>query len=310
LNNLQEKHSVKILIAEDDAVLLDALETKLAKWGYEVVATQNGDEAWQAVQAEDGPRIAILDWMMPGMDGLEVCRKIRESIKEPYIYIILLTALQGEEDLVSGMKAGADDYITKPFKSNELEVRLCAGIRVIELQDELITAREILREKATHDTLTGLWNHEEILRVLEKELARSKREGTCVGVIMLDLDHFKNVNDTLGHMAGDVVLRAIAQRSLALMRPYDTIGRFGGEEFLIIAPGCDEICIKRVAERLRKSIEQNSIDAQEGTIAITASFGVAVSSKEREKDAGSLVRGRGPLSRKRKGTQPRGEGLG
>jgi DNA-binding response OmpR family regulator len=126
---------MKILIAEDNAELREALQITLTTWGYEVVATQNGNEAWQAVQAEDGPRIAILDWIMPGMSGVEVCRKIRESIKERYIYIILLSALQREEDLVFGMKAGADDYLIKPFKSNELEVRLRAGIRVIGLQD-------------------------------------------------------------------------------------------------------------------------------------------------------------------------------
>jgi diguanylate cyclase (GGDEF)-like protein len=282
---------MKILIAEDDPVSRRLLGAKLAKWGYEIVVTRDGNEAWQALQATDAPRIAILDWMMPGMDGVEICRKIRENIKEPYIYIILLTALHREEDLVAGMEAGADDYITKPFKSSELNVRLRAGTRIIELQNELIKAREALWSKATHDPLTGLWNHEEILLVLEKELSRAKREGTCVGVIMADLDHFKKVNDTFGHMAGDVVLRVTAQRITAVMRTYDTIGRYGGEEFLVVVPGSvDEACGEQVAERLRKSIANNYVDTPEGIIPVTASFGVAVSCKGREQNADSLVR--------------------
>jgi two-component system cell cycle response regulator len=160
---------MRILIAEDDPVSRRLLEAKLVKWDYEVVVTKDGNEAWLALQEKNALPLAILDWMMPGMDGVEVCRKVRERSKEPYTYIILLTALQQEEDLVAGMEAGADDYIAKPFKSNELKVRLRAGRRIIELQDELITAREALRAKATHDPLTGLWNHEEILRILDRE---------------------------------------------------------------------------------------------------------------------------------------------
>ncbi len=131
----------------------------------------------KALQAEDAPRLAILDWMMPVMDGVEVCRRVRKGRKEPYIYIILLTALHREEDLVAGMEAGADDYIAKPFKTNELRVRLRAGRRIIELQDELIAARESFKVKASHDPLTGLLNHEEILRVLKLEMARTERGG-------------------------------------------------------------------------------------------------------------------------------------
>ena len=282
---------MRILIAEDDPVSRRLLEAKLLKWGYEVIATSDGIEAWQALQAENAPRIAILDWMMPVMDGVEICRKVRETIGEEYTYIILLTALQREEDLVAGMEAGADDYIAKPFKSSELEVRLRAGMRIIELQDELIKAREALRERATRDSLTGLWNHEEILLLLEKELAHAKREGTCVGVIMADLDYFKRVNDGFGHQAGDEVLRVTAHRMSVLMRQYDTIGRYGGEEFLVVVSACgDESCAELVSERLRKGIEDNPVDTPEGKILVTASFGVAVSCKGREKDGVALIR--------------------
>jgi len=281
---------MKILIAEDDPVSRRLLESKLAKWGYEVIVTRDGNEAWQALQAEDAPRIVILDWMMPGMDGVEICRKVRESTGEPYLYIILLTALHREEDLVAGMEAGADDYITKPFKANELKVRLRAGKRIIELQDELIKAREALRAKATHDPLTGLWNHEEILLLLKKELAQAERKGTCVGVIMADLDYFKKVNDTYGHMAGDAVLRATAARLTSQLRTYDTIGRYGGEEFIVVLPECEGTCAEVVGERMRKSMEEDRVNTPEGAISVTISIGVAVSRNGMKQNAESILR--------------------
>ena len=280
---------MRILIAEDDPVSRRLLEAKLVKWGYEVVVTRDGNEAWQALQTEDAPRIAILDWMMPAMDGVEISRKVRKGAGEPYTYLILLTAMHQEEDLVTGMEAGADDYITKPFKSSELRVRLRAGRRIIELQDELIAAREALRAKATHDPLTGLWNHEEILLILGRELARAERQGQQVAVIMADLDHFKRVNDAHGHMAGDAVLRVASQRMLSLLRPYDALGRYGGEEYLIVLPSCDRESAVAVAERLRIGVGNDPVDTSEGFLPITSSFGVAVSDKETRGEVNSLV---------------------
>jgi len=281
---------VRILIAEDDPVSRRLLEVKLAKWGYDVVVTGDGNEAWQALQAKDAPQLAILDWMMPGLDGVEVCRRVRHERKDFYTYIILLTAQHEDKDLVTGMDAGADDYITKPFKANELRVRLRAGRRIIDLQNELIAAREALREKAAHDPLTGLWNHEEILRILEQELNRAEREGLAVSVIMADLDHFKRVNDTYGHMSGDAVLRLAARRMLATVRSYDAIGRYGGEEFLIILPGCDSRCAIASAERLLQCIGKDAMDTPDGMIPVTISLGVAASSVEMRRDVTSIVK--------------------
>jgi diguanylate cyclase (GGDEF)-like protein len=280
---------MRILIAEDDPVSRRLLEAKLVKWGYEVVVTGDGKEAWQAMQAGDAPRLAILDWMMPGMDGIEICRKARQERKDFYTYIILLTALHQDQDLVTGMDAGADDYIIKPFKANELRVRLRAGRRIIDLQDELITAREALREKATHDPLTGLWNHEEILRILGHELNRAEREGLSVAVVMADLDHFKKVNDTYGHPTGDVVLRTTASRIVAATRDYDAIGRYGGEEFLIVLPGCDHRCATSSAVRLLNSIGQDAVDTPEGMIPVTVSLGMAASSPKQRRDLNEMV---------------------
>jgi diguanylate cyclase (GGDEF)-like protein len=281
---------MRILIAEDDPSFRRLLEEKLAMWGYDVVVADNGDAALQILQSEDPPRLAMLDWMMPGMDGVEVCRVVRGKTNNSYTYIILLTSQQRDEDLVAGMEAGADDYITKPFKHNELRLRLRAGRRIIELQNELLAARDTFRTKASHDSLTGLWNHEEILRTLAQELSRAEREGTCVGVIMADIDFFKKINDTHGHLTGDAVLRLTAGKMYSLMRSYDFIGRYGGEEFLVILPDCCLECAAAFAERLRLCVSSDSIDTPEGMIPVTISLGVAASSKDRKRDADFLVK--------------------
>jgi len=280
---------MRILIAEDDPSFRRLMEEKLAAWGYEVVVAENGNAALQILQSDDPPRLALLDWMMPGLEGVEVCRIVRGKKGEPYTYIILLTAQQSDEDLVTGMEAGADDYITKPFKHNELRLRLRAGRRIIELQNELLAARDTFRTKASHDSLTGLWNHAEILEILTHELSRAEREEKCVAVIMADIDFFKKINDTHGHLAGDVVLRSTAGKMHSLMRSYDFIGRYGGEEFLVILPECSLEYASAFAERLRLSVSSDSIDTPEGRISVTLSFGVAASSKDRLKDTYSLV---------------------
>lgn len=281
---------MRILIAEDDPSLRRLLEEQLSTWGYDVVVAENGIAALQILQSEDSPRIALLDWMMPGMLGVEVCREVREKADEPYTYIILLTCQQRDEDIVFGLEAGADDYITKPFKSNELRLRLRAGRRIIELQNELVAARDTFRIKASHDSLTGLWNHEEILRILTQELSRAEREEKCVGVIMVDIDFFKKINDTHGHLAGDVVLRLAAGRMHSQMRSYDFIGRFGGEEFLVILPECCLECAAAFAERLRLAVCSESIDTPEGLIPVTISLGVVSCSMDKKGNADFFIK--------------------
>jgi len=280
---------MRILIAEDDFVSQRLLMAKLVKWGYDVEAADNGDDAWKIIKSDNAPRIAILDWMMPGADGVELCRRVRKEILEPYTYIILLTAQQRDEDLIIGMEAGADDYIIKPFKSNELKVRLRAGRRIIELQNELIEAREALREKASHDPLTGLWNHEEIIRIVEDHLSRTEREGGYVSVIMADIDYFKRVNDTYGHMAGDAVLRMTCHRIMSQIRAYDSAGRYGGEEFLIVLPGCKRGDAASAAERIRFCINRDSMNISEGMIPVTISLGTATNNREKTCNAESLI---------------------
>src|SRR5258705_3558356 len=256
---------MRVLIADDSIVSRHLLDATLRKWGYTVVVACDGNEAWAVLQSEDAPEIAILDWVMPGLTGPEVCRKVRANAKEKdiYTYILLLTSKSQREDLIEGMESGADDYLTKPFDQHELQVRLRPGLRIIQLQHELITAREELRDQATKDFLTSIWNRSSILDILNRELQRGVREGRSVGLLLADLDHFKSVNDTYGHFAGDAVLREFARRMLGSIRPYDAIGRYGGEEVLIILPGCDETCTPRHAERMRCALDQETMVIQD-----------------------------------------------
>jgi diguanylate cyclase (GGDEF)-like protein len=266
---------MRVLIAEDDPVSRRLLQATLTRWGYEVTVCVNGMEAWQVLEKDDPPKLAILDWMMPGLDGLEVCRRVRERGGEPYVYILLLTAKIQKEDVVAGMDAGADDYVTKPFDAHELKVRLRAGQRIIDLQTELINARETLRVQATHDSLTGLLNRVTVLDTLRRELSRSARDGSNLGVAMVDLDHFKSINDTYGHLAGDEVLRETSRRMRHVLRTYDELGRYGGEEFLVILPTCDTANATRAAERLLQGLSHDTIQIDAGgALQVTASIGV------------------------------------
>jgi diguanylate cyclase (GGDEF)-like protein len=281
---------MRILIAEDNSVSRRMLEATLKKWGYEVVSTQDGNEAWEAIQQEDAPRLVILDWEMPGMDGVQVCQKVREQLLEPYVYIILLTAKDEKEDIIAGLDAGADDYVTKPFNAHELRVRLRTGQRIVELQEQLIAARDDLRFQATHDLLTGLWNRRAVFEILEREMARAQRAESAVGIIMADIDHFKVINDTYGHVAGDVVLGEVAQRMSRLIRSYDTIGRYGGEEFIIILPGCGTACAQDIAQRLRAGVSETDVATPDGAIPLTISIGVATTDETSLFDVDALVR--------------------
>jgi diguanylate cyclase (GGDEF)-like protein len=263
-----------VLIAEDDPVFRRILQSCLQSWNYKVRACDNGLDAWNLLQQEHAPQMAILDWMMPGMDGIEMCRRIRSLQQDPYRYILLLTAKDDKHDVVQGLEAGADDYLTKPFNVDELHARVRVGKRILELQKELIQARESLRFEALHDHLTGLWNRGAVLNLLQREEQRRQRSGEALGVIMVDVDHFKGINDSYGHLVGDVVLTEVAKRLTASVRGYDSVGRYGGEEFLIIVPGCDPQGLIISAERLRGVIAESPINSTSSPIPVTISVGL------------------------------------
>ena len=263
-----------VLVAEDDPVFRHVLEYWLKKWDYRVTSVENGLDAWNILQKADSPQMAILDWMMPAMDGVELCRQLRRHEGQRYHFVLLVTSKDDKQDVVAGLSAGADDYLTKPFNVDELRARIRTGERILHLQDALIRVHEALRFEAAHDPLTGLWNRGAILELLEREVQLHRRTGSALGLMMVDLDHFKQVNDTQGHMVGDVVLRESAHRMAASVRNYDWVGRYGGEEFLIVVPGCDAEALLASAERLRACIADPPVETTAGPVPMTLSIGI------------------------------------
>lgn len=277
---------MRILIADDSLVSRHLLEATLRKWNYKVTTARDGREAWNILRGDDPPRIAILDWVMPGLSGLEVCKNVRAHAKKDdlnYTYLVLLSSKSQRDDLIEGMEAGADDYLIKPFDQHELKVRLRAGSRIIDLERQL-------HEQATKDFLTGIWNRSAILDILGREIVRATRDRRPIGVVLADIDHFKSINDTFGHLAGDAVLREFARRVSGAMRPYDSLGRYGGEEFLAILPGCDEDCTASQAERMRRALSEEPMPIDGSSRPVTASFGACCYRPESSITAEQLIR--------------------
>lgn len=264
---------MKILVADDDPISRRMMEQILQRAGYEVVLVDNGRLAVESLLSPNGPRLALLDWMMPDLDGPEVCLEIRTHRDRPYTYIALLTSKGEKEDLIAGLEAGADDYLTKPCNSEELKARLRTGQRILRLKDTLVEAREEMRFKATHDALTLLWNRAGILARLDSELQNAQRKRTVFSLLLCDIDHFKRINDTYGHPFGDAVLREIAERLCAAVRPEDAVGRYGGEEFLVILNDCSEESIRRRAEQLRQAVASVSFNGNSQRLSLSISLG-------------------------------------
>jgi two-component system, cell cycle response regulator len=262
-----------VLVAEDDPMFRKILQNWLQSWDYKVIVATDGTEAWSILQQERPPDLLILDWVMPGIDGMELCLRIRERQSPSYQYILVVTANDARQDVVRGLEAGADDYLTKPFDKGELRARLRVGTRILTLQEDLIRAREDLRFQATHDVLTGIWNRRAVLDLLHREIERAARFHASTGVLMLDLDHFKKINDTYGHLTGDAVLKETAQRITQVVRSYDFVGRYGGEEFLVLLPGCNKEQAEHSGERIRLAVTATPVFAAGSEIPVTISIG-------------------------------------
>ena len=260
---------MRVLVAEDNVVIQNLLRSLLAKWGYEVIIAQDGEEAWAHLRRDDGPTLALLDWMMPGADGLEVCRRVRAERRGTYVYIVLLSARSDSEDIVEALGMGADDYITKPFHANELRARMRTAVRILKLQEDLA-------QQAHHDSLTGLPNRRLLADRLEQALHQASRHGELVGVFYIDLDRFKIVNDCLGHALGDELLQQVAARLKGSVRDCDTLARVGGDEFVLVA---SSLKIREeastIAERLLTSLEP-PLRLGEHQVRVTASIGMAL----------------------------------
>lgn len=275
---------MRVLVADDDALSRKLLKKSLDSWGYKAVITIDGVQTWQVLQQTDAPNLVILDWMMPGMDGIDICRKVRARDNSKYTYIILLTGRSGRDDVILGLESGADDYMVKPFNPTELKYRLKIGQRIIELE------RRILRLAST-DCLTNLLNRRAFMERLPAEMNRSARNNKPLGLIIVDVDHFKNINDSYGHQVGDLLLQEVAKTLSRACRLYDFIGRYGGEEFVVCLPGANLEETFKTAERMRAALENQKIRIPENghVIRITASFGISAVENDPHMDMDTMI---------------------
>lgn len=280
---------MKIVLADDDAIARRLLETWLTRWGYVVESFADGHAAWAALEHSTEPTLVIVDWMMPGLDGPEICRRLRAQARELYVYVLMITGRGDQDDIIQGLKAGADDFMVKPVDKDELRARVSVGERIVRLHTELVAARQAMVELATVDSLTRLVNRATILDTLAREINRASREKVPISVCVADLDHFKRINDTHGHAAGDVVLREAGARMRSQLRSYQAVGRFGGEEFLMVLPGCDAATARMVIDRVRASLSEKPIVAEDALIQLTCSFGVTTLPPGERTDPLSLV---------------------
>jgi two-component system cell cycle response regulator len=280
---------MKVLVAEDDLVSLKMLSAALGNWGYEVIPANNGLLAFDLLTQQDGPRLALLDWEMPGMEGIEVCSRLRERTDLPFRYLIVLTGRDRPEDVAAALEQGADDHVTKPWTSAELRARIGVGNRIIRLHEHLEENERRLIKVAQTDDLTQIWNRPAIMRRLDQELARSDRSKLPFALLMLDVDHFKAVNDSYGHLAGDAVLKEIAARIQNACRKYDIVGRYGGEEFLAILHNTSPEGVWSLAQRFRSCIAEQPISAEGISLTVTASVGAVWHNPEFQSSVDLLV---------------------
>jgi len=258
---------MKILVVEDDLVSRRLLQKTLEEWGYEVITATNGQEALDIFNRDD-IKLIIADWLMPVMDGLTLCRKIRSTGFSGYVYFILLTGKDKKEDLIEGLDAGADDYVAKPFDREELKVRVRAGERILRLEKELNDKNEklkkfntMLEEIARIDALTDIGNRRSFYEAIKKAHHSANRYAENYALVMCDIDNFKSYNDTYGHLEGDRILKVIAKSIKNSLRLSDEVFRYGGEEFIVLLQcKLDDACV--LAERIRKSIESQRIEHQ------------------------------------------------
>ncbi len=284
---------MRALVADSDPERLRQLEGWLARWGYDVTPARNGVDAWSRLEGERQPILVILAWRMEGMHGIDVCRKLRLHPELPSVYVLLFAGERGEEDLLDGVNGGADDFLFAPLEAVEVKARVRTGARIVEIERALRASQDALRVQSTRDAITGSWNRAAILDLLHKERERARRKSGSVGVVLADIDAFRKVNESLGTPIGDEVLREAARRMSSALRPYDSVGRYGGEEFLIVLPGSDGLGGLTVAERIRESFSGRPVHTTAGPVSITLSLGVAAEGGEAASDGSALLRAAG-----------------
>jgi diguanylate cyclase (GGDEF)-like protein len=288
---------MKVLIVESDGEARNSLQEALDGWGYQVALVESPVDALTAIQREAPPAMVILGLSADRAGANQLCRSIREFGEKPYIYVLLLSEKGQSEHILEVLESGADDYLTAPYDSLELKARLRAGKRILDLREELRRAQATIGYQAYHDPLTGLWNRGAIIDALQRELARVRREKAPVGLLLVSIDGLKDINDKYGHMAGDAAIRATSRELRASLRPYDALGRYGGEAFLMIVTGCDSRSALKQAERFQEVLKGKSVDiSQWGKFvsgkdsALPIHHSIAVVSGTGEHDSESLLR--------------------
>jgi two-component system, cell cycle response regulator len=286
MNSHPEK--VKVVVADDSRIYRKLVEGALAREEYMVFFAKNGCEAIALVSAHQ-PAVVVTDWEMPDLTGLELCAQIRRD-NPVYTYIILLTSNTEKDQIIQGLDAGADDYLTKPFHSGELLARVAVGRRVAELHRQVQAKNKLLEELALTDALTGLPNRRAVEHWVARELSGAARHGFPLWVVMADLDHFKSVNDSYGHDAGDLVLKQFATTLKANTRTSNICGRIGGEEFVLVLGHSDREGVETAIERVREQLEKQRFEIGTRTLSVTASFGIVGFRGRKAPDFSQLLR--------------------
>jgi diguanylate cyclase (GGDEF)-like protein len=280
---------VKVLVADDDPGSLLVARAVVERYGHDCVVAADGDEAW-ALYLEHQPDVVVTDWMMPGMDGLALCRAIRAREADLYTYIVMLTSQGSRDDVLAGLEAGADDYVTKPLDPFVLHARLLVALRVTTLHADLAHYRKVLSQQARTDPLTGLHNRLKLSEDLEQLHARSDRYAEEYSVAMCDVDNFKSYNDIYGHQAGDLALRAVAAALVSQARKSDGVYRFGGEEFLVVLPNQTQEGAKVFMERALDSVRELEIEhTGDPAGRLTLSAGISAFTTEHKVEAEQLL---------------------
>jgi diguanylate cyclase (GGDEF)-like protein len=280
---------LQVLVADDDATSRELVGGLLTHWGYKAVFAENGVEALNILESPDPPLLAIVDWVMPEMDGIDLCRAVRRNRQYPYTYIIVATSITKKQDLLSCLEAGADDYVCKPLHATELRARLYVAGRILNLQQQLLTAYNEAQYEATHDSVTGLWNRTSILKFLDHYLGRCAKSMGTLSLILVELSGLKEVNNDYGRTIGDRVLREAADRLRAVVKAYDCIGRYLGGEFLIVMPNCASQKAEALVEEMQAVVATPEFRVPDGAVRLHLRTAVIVLTDTGRENTKSLM---------------------
>jgi two-component system, cell cycle response regulator len=267
----------RVIVASDDAICRSMLQRQLQRWGFAVTAVREGAHAWATLDETQSPQLAILDWSSPASDGVELLKRLRTlKASDSGTHLILLTSRDHQDELVGALRAGADDYLVKPFDPFELDARIAVGMRALAAKQDLLQAQDRLRREATFDERTGLWSRNAIVEILKRDIHNRERlPGQLVAVARLGVDGVKHVNEDRRREAVEQTLSHVARRLQRCVRAGDAIGRYGAEEFLLVLPDTEPEAALELAERLRSSVAEPRIAFADGTGEVTVSAGVA-----------------------------------